>query len=252
MGAVGVLSRGSRDDDGCVVWSKPTPKDLARVTQLLRCLLSANTDQTELMTEYSKQRFQVVKMFLSDDSQPSSLGFDYSESIPQLAKRLKDIETTVRAEKLLSVSLFSAEELASAAFRHASYPILLALKTDLGASAKPQGNSGPQALFKMLLLHEILVERMNDFEALLLPPLLLRDRKGVALDDPWVLSKLLSSTVADFAQATKQKLFSYQLDMTSQLISNDRTLTKDGNVHAVSSHVRKALVEYVELPSTVA
>lgn len=238
VSAVGVLSRGNRDADDLVVWSKPHQDGMARVTQLLRCLLSANIDQTELLTEYGKQRFQVVKMVLSDELQPNSLGFDYSEPIPQLSNRLKDVEASIKAEKHLSDSIFLTEELANAAFRYASHPILLALKTDLGAPVKTQVNTKQQMLFKMLLLHESLVQRMNDYEALLLPPLLLRDRKGKGLDDPWVLSKLLSSTVSEVAQATKQRFFSFQLELTEHLISKERSLTKDGNVHAVSSHVR--------------
>lgn len=237
VSAVGVLSRGSRDADDAVAWSKPHQHDLARATQLLRCLLSANIDQTELLTEYGKQRFQVVKMVLSDESQPNSLGFDVAEPILQLSKRLKDVETSIKSEKHLSASIFSTEELANAAFRYACHPILLALRTDLGAPVKTQASTKQQMLFKMLLLHESLVQRMDDYEAILSPPLLLRDRKGKGLDDPWVLSKLLIATVSDVAQATKQRLFGFQLELTEHLTSTDRSVTKDGNVHAVSSHV---------------
>lgn len=240
VSAVGVLSRGSRDAQANVVWSKPSSQDMDRVKLLLRCLLDAAVDQTELLTEYGKQRFQVVKMFLSDDSQPNSLGFDYNEPIDQLATRLQDIEASIMAEKDLATSIFSSEELVNAAFRYASHPILQALKSDLSAPIKVQVASKQQTLLKMLFLHEILVERMSDYETLLVPPLLLRDRKGKGIDDPWVLSKLLTGIVSDVAQVTKQRLFGFQLELTEHLTIGDRALTKDGNVHAVSSHVSAA------------
>lgn len=274
VSAVGVLSRGSRSDDsdgGALVWTTPNKKESAKVAQLLHCLLSSNIDQTELLTEYGKQRFQVVKMAMCEEETTlNSIGFrPAADTVSALATRLKDVEVSIEAEKNLTAAIFPTEELSHAAFRYAAYPILNALRADLDAalqqtvqasstssfpsmssSLSPPGTAaaaatvagGKQQLdpFKLLLLHELFVGRGSDFEALISPPLLLRDRKGIGRDDPWVLSKSLTATVSSLATVTKQKLFGFQFELTDHISAGgDRSFTKDGNVHPVSSYVSR-------------
>lgn len=269
VSAVGILSRGSRDNSnsGALVWSTPNKKESAKVAQLLHCLLSSNIDQAELLTEYGKQRFQVVKMAMCEEETTlNSIGFrPATETMSALATRLKDVEVSIEAEKKLAAAIFPTEELSHAAFRYAAYPILDALRADLdaalqqttqvpssstfpsvssslstsGASAAATTAGGKQLdPFKLLLLHELFVGRVSDFEALISPPLLLRDRKGVGRDDPWVLSKSLTVVVSSLATVTKQKLFGFQFELTDHISAGgDRSFTKDGNVHPVSSYV---------------
>ncbi|KAJ0409536.1 hypothetical protein ATCC90586_009076 [Pythium insidiosum] len=138
LSAVVVLSRGSRDDEARLTWSKPSAQAVERVQQLLHCLISSNIDQLDL-------------------------------------------------------------------------------------------------------LHEI-----KDLEALMQPPLLLRDRKGKDLEDPWVLPKTLKLIVSEMATAAKQKLFGFQFELTEQIGAGDRSISKDGNVHPVSSHMLKFLRQVCE------
>lgn len=259
VSAVGILSRGSRDDNNMVVWSTPNKKETAKVAQLLHCLISSNLDQTELLSEYGKQRFQTTKMFLCEDSSSNSIGFHpATEPIGELTKQLKDIEVSISAEKALAETIFPNEELSHAAFRYATYPILDALKNDLDAALQTSaaaasgggsggGVGGRQQLdpFKLLLLHELFVARVGDFEALISPPLLLRDRKGIGRDDPWALSKPLTSIISNVATVTKRKLFGFQFELTDHIGVSDRSLSKDGNVHPVSSYV--GIVGYLHM-----
>ncbi|TYZ59999.1 hypothetical protein PybrP1_002190 [[Pythium] brassicae (nom. inval.)] len=301
VSAVGVLSRASRDASGdasdaavaarskrtaesatggVLTWSSPSKKETNKVSQLLHCLLSSDIDQTELFTEYGKQRFQVVLMAMSDDDAsvdamlPSSVGFHVAaNSVAELADTLHDIESSIGAEKRLAQAIFPTEELAHAAFRYAAHPVLDALRGDLetglqlalasassasvsllsplSPGAMAGGGKQPtaaQALdpFKLLALHELVVARAGDLEALVAPPLLLRDRKGVGRDDPWVLSHLLAATVAQLASATKQKLFGFQFELTDRIGVGDRSLSKDGNVHPVSSYMLSFLRQLCE------
>lgn len=236
-----------------LVWSAPSQKDERKVMQLLQCLLSSAIDQTELFTEYGKQRFHVVKMAMSDGdddvardaSSPlssSTVGFNVTtHSVPELVSKLRDLESSLSAEKRLAQAIFPTEELAHAAFRYAAHPVLDALRGDLEASLQQQGTSSDRHAvdpFKLLALHEAVGTRASDLEALVVPPLLLRDRKGVGRDDPWVLSQQLAGIVTHLATVTKQKLFGFQLELTDRIGVGDRSLSKDGNVHPVSSYVR--------------
>ncbi|GAB9471270.1 hypothetical protein Gpo141_00008490 [Globisporangium polare] len=278
MSAVGILSRGSRDDSTSVLaWTTPNTKESAKVAQLLHCLLSSNIDQAELLSEYGKQRFQVVKMAMcEEEATPNSIGFrPATETMSTLASRLKDVEVSIEAEKSLAAAIFPTEELSHAAFRYAAHPILDALRADVdgalqqtaqvyssstfssmssslstsGASAAATATGGKQQLdpFKLLLLHELFTGHVGDFEALISPPLLLRDRKGVGRDDPWVLSKSLTTTVSSLATVTKQKLFGFQFELTDHISTGgDRSFTKDGNVHPVSSYMLSFLRQVCE------
>uniref|UniRef100_K3W8A3 Exocyst subunit Exo70 family protein n=1 Tax=Globisporangium ultimum (strain ATCC 200006 / CBS 805.95 / DAOM BR144) TaxID=431595 RepID=K3W8A3_GLOUD len=262
VSAVGIISRGSRDENNnnAVVWSAPSKKETAKVAQLLHCLLSSSIDQTELLTEYGKQRFQVVKMILCEESSlVNSIGFHpATEAIGELTKHLKDIEVSISAEKSLAGAIFPNEELSHAAFRYAAYPILDALKSDVDA-AFSQITSAPAAAgagtisgkyqldpFKLLRLHELFVARVGGFEALISPPLLLRDRKGIGRDDPWVLSKAFTFIVSNVATVAKQKLFGFQFELTDNIGVSDRSLSKDGNVHPVSSYMLSFLRQLCE------
>lgn len=242
MNAVSMLSRGNRDETTRVIaWSKPNKQDAAKVAQLLNCLISAKLDQGELLQEYGRQRFQVMKMFLCDDPTSNSLGINPSESITELSLRLQNVEVSIKAEKALAESIFPTEELSHAAFRHAAHRVLEAVKADLDSSLHssyaPGSGIKQQDLFKLLLLHELLVSRMGEYEALATPPLLLRDQRGKGIDDPWAISKLLNTIVSDVAGVTKQRLFGLQFELTEQISVASRSMSKDGNVHPVSSHV---------------
>ncbi|KAJ0405793.1 hypothetical protein P43SY_003643 [Pythium insidiosum] len=138
LSSVVVLSRGSRDDEARLTWSKPSAQAVERVQQLLHCLISSNIDQLDLLDE------------------------------------------------------------------------------------------------------------IKDLEALMQPPLLLRDRKGKDLEDPWVLPKTLTLIVSEMATAAKQKLFGFQFELTEQIGAGDRSISKDGNVHPVSSHMLKFLRQVCE------
>lgn len=283
VSAAGVLSRASRgastastesdakrNEDtatGVLVWSPPSKKETAKVSQLLHCLLSSDIDQTELFTEYGKQRFQVVKMAMNDDdasvdaSSAPSVGFHLAtNSVAELARKLQDIESSISAEKSLAQVIFPTEELSHAAFRYAVHPVLDALRADLETGLQQASSSSsllsplsPGSMtgggrqhhaqassldpFKLLLLHELFVARAGGLESLISPPLLLRDRKGIGRDDPWVLSHLLKTIVSQLATAAKQKLFGFQFELTDRISVGDRSLSKDGNVHPVSSYV---------------
>lgn len=242
MNAVSTLSRGRRDESTRVIaWSTPNKQDAAKVAQLLNCLISAKLDQGELLQEYGRQRFQVMKMFLCDDPTSNSLGINTSQPIPELGLRLQNVQVSIKAEKMLAESIFPTEELSHAAFRHAAHQVLEAMKADLDNSlhnSYTQGSSVKQQdLVKLLLLHELLISRMGEYEALVTPLLLLRDQRGKGIDDPWAISKLLNSIVSDVAGVTKQRLFGLQFELTEQISVASRSLSKDGNVHPVSSHV---------------
>ncbi|RLN98422.1 hypothetical protein BBJ28_00013767 [Nothophytophthora sp. Chile5] len=234
VSVVSVLSRGERGADHALVWVEPSKHDVSRASQLLDCLLISGIDQTELQGEYGRQRFDVVKMFLGEDPLASSLGFNLSSPMEELAKCLKDIEVTIEAEKSLAVLIFPSEELANTAFCCASHPVLEAWKRDIDLSLR--GQSSPKQLdaVKLLLVHELLLTRAGPLEATVLPPLLLRDREGKGLEDPWVLSKAVVGIVNDIAEITKRKLFAFHPDLMEGF--GDRSITKDGNVHPASSH----------------
>ncbi|DAZ98797.1 TPA: hypothetical protein N0F65_000953 [Lagenidium giganteum] len=250
LSAAGILSRGTRHEQTCLVqWSKPNKQDVAKAAQLLHCLINSHVDMGELLSEYGNQRFQVIKMLLVDETASTVA------TPTEFARRMTDIEITVTAEKLLSEIVFVKEELSHAAFRHAVHPLLQNLKTDVTAllesqitppSSSSSSKAQPTDPFKLLLLHEQLVMRAKDLDGLLQPPLLLRDQKGKGLDDPWVLSKLLGSIVSELATATKQKLFGYQFEMTEHINISDRSMVKDGNVHPVSSHMLNFLRQLCE------
>ncbi|KAL4166089.1 hypothetical protein KRP22_014792 [Phytophthora ramorum] len=187
--------------------------------------------QTELLREYGKQRFDVIRIFLGEDPSGSSMGFDLSTPVTALAKCVKDIEVTIEAEKVLAGLIFSNEELANGAFRYSTLQVLESWKKDIDSSLR-----SPKQLdaVKLLLVHDLLLERVEVLEAAVLPPLLLRDREGKGLDDPWVLSKAVSEIVNELAVTAKQKLFTFQPGLVEA--SGDRTVTRDGNVHPISSH----------------
>ncbi|TMW59496.1 hypothetical protein Poli38472_004565 [Pythium oligandrum] len=250
LSAISILSRGSRDEDGRVVWSKPSKQELAKVTQLLRCLLSSNIDQNELLGDYGKQRFQVIKMLLCDDAATNSMQFFVKQPVSDLSQRLGDIEATIQAEKTLAEAIFSTEELYHAAFRCAAHPILESIKRDLETSIQSQSTTKsqqPEPPFNLLLIHELLSSRVKEVEAMTQPPLLLRDRKGKGLEDPWVLSKSFANIVANVALATKERLFAFQVELTESIGVGDRSLSKDANVHPVSSHMINFLRQLCEL-----
>ncbi|KAH7461458.1 Exocyst complex component EXO70A1 [Phytophthora ramorum] len=228
---VSVLSRGERDDHGTLKWVEPSKHDVSRAAQLLACLMISGVDQTELLREYGKQRFDVIRMFLGEDPSGSSMGFDLSTPVTALAKCVKDIEVTIEAEKVLAGLIFSNEELANGAFRYSTLQVLESWKKDIDSSLR-----SPKQLdaVKLLLVHDLLLERVEVLEATVLPPLLLRDREGKGLDDPWVLSKAVSEIVNELAVTAKQKLFTFQPGLVEA--SGDRTVTRDGNVHPISSH----------------
>ncbi|GMF14852.1 unnamed protein product [Phytophthora fragariaefolia] len=233
---VSVLSRGERDDGGNLKWVEPSKHDVSRAAQLLDCLLISGVDKIELHREYGKQRFDVIKMFLGNDPSGNSLGFDLATPVTALAKCLKDIEVTIEAQKVLAGLIFSNEELANEAFRHSAYLVLESWKKDIDVSLR-----SPKQLdaVKLLLVHDLLLARMEALEVVVLPPLLLRDRDGKGLEDPWILSKTVNGIVTDLAVTTKQKLSTYQPGLVEA--SGDRTVTRDGNVHPISSHVPKPL-----------
>uniref|UniRef100_H3GY71 Exocyst subunit Exo70 family protein n=1 Tax=Phytophthora ramorum TaxID=164328 RepID=H3GY71_PHYRM len=199
--------------------------------QVRRKCMADFASVTELLREYGKQRFDVIRMFLGEDPSGSSMGFDLSTPVTALAKCVKDIEVTIEAEKVLAGLIFSNEELANGAFRYSTLQVLESWKKDIDSSLR-----SPKQLdaVKLLLVHDLLLERVEVLEAAVLPPLLLRDREGKGLDDPWVLSKAVSEIVNELAVTAKQKLFTFQPGLVEA--SGDRTVTRDGNVHPISSH----------------
>ncbi|GLE06153.1 hypothetical protein PINS_up015364 [Pythium insidiosum] len=232
LSAVNVLCRGSRDDEGRLAWSKPSTQAVEKVKQLLKCLISSNIDQVDLLSEYGKQRFQALMTALHDDGNHTSRRSERSSGWRKW--------------------YFASEELSHAAFRHAVYPILDSVRRDLTSSlqvgsATSKTVATTAALtqqlepFNLMLLHEMLTGRVKDLEALMQPPLLLRDRKGKGLEDPWVLPKTLNQIVSETATAAKQKLFGFQFELTEHIGAGDRSISKDGNVHPVSSHMLKFL-----------
>ncbi|GMF21604.1 unnamed protein product [Phytophthora lilii] len=232
VSVVSVLSRGERNDDGDLNWVEPSRHDVSRAAQLLECLLSSGVDQTELLREYGKERFDVIRMFLGDDPSGSSMGFDLNTPVTALAKCLKDIEITIEAEKTLAGLIFSNEDLANGAFRYSAHHVLESWKKDIDLSLR---SSKQLDAVKLLLVHDLLLARAETLEDAVLPPLLLRDRDGKGLGDPWVLSKAVKEIVSDLAASAKQKLFTFQPGLVDA--SGDRTVTRDGNVHPISSHV---------------
>ncbi|KAJ8524648.1 hypothetical protein ON010_g16469 [Phytophthora cinnamomi] len=231
VSVVSVLSRGERVDDGGLKWVEPSKHDVSRAAQLLDYLVISGVDRPELLREYGNQRFDVIRMFLGEDPSGSSMGFDLTTPVTSLSKCLKDIEVTIEAEKVLAGLIFSNEELANGAFRYSAHQVLESWKKDIDLSLR-----SPKQLdaVKLLLVHDLLLAQMEALEAAVLPPLLLRDREGKGLEDPWVLSKAVNGIVSDLAATAKQKLFTFQPGLVEA--SGDRTVTRDGNVHPISSH----------------
>ncbi|KAG2760482.1 hypothetical protein PC129_g15026 [Phytophthora cactorum] len=231
VSVVSVLSRGERNDDGGLKWVEPSKHDASRAAQLLKYLLISGVDQKELLREYSKQRFDVIRMFLGEDPSGVSMGFDLNIPVTSLAKRLKDMQVTIEAEKALAGLIYSNEELANAAFRYSANQVLESWKKDIGVSLR---SSKQLEAVKLLLVHDLLLARLEALESAALPPLLLRDRDGKGLDDPWILSKAVNAISTDLAETAKQKLFNFHPGRMEA--SGDRTVTRDGNVHPISSH----------------
>ncbi|EEY54686.1 uncharacterized protein PITG_20032 [Phytophthora infestans T30-4] len=231
VSVVSVLSRGERNDDGGLKWVEPSKHDVSRAAQLLDCLLISGVDPKELLREYGKQRFDVIRMFIGEDPSGGSMGFDLNTPATALAKRLNDIEVTIEAERILAILIYSNEELANAAFRHSAHQVLESWKKEIDVSLRP-----PKQLdaVKLLLAHDLLHSRLEALESAVLPPLLLRDREEKELEDPWLLSKAIHAIVTELAQTAKQKLFNFQPVLVEA--SGDRTITKNGNVHPISSH----------------
>ncbi|KAF4041025.1 Exo70 exocyst complex subunit [Phytophthora infestans] len=234
VSVVSVLSRGERNDDGGLKWVEPSKHDVSRAAQLLDCLLISGVDPKELLREYGKQRFDVIRMFIGEDPSGGSMGFDLNTPATALAKRLNDIEVTIEAERILAILIYSNEELANAAFRHSAHQVLESWKKEIDVSLRP-----PKQLdaVKLLLAHDLLHSRLEALESAVLPPLLLRDREEKELEDPWLLSKAIHAIVTELAQTAKQKLFNFQPVLVEA--SGDRTITKNGNVHNFQS--RKSL-----------
>ncbi|KAF1775987.1 S-adenosyl-L-methionine-dependent methyltransferase [Phytophthora cactorum] len=239
VSVVSVLSRGERNDDGGLKWVEPSKHDASRAAQLLKYLLISGVDQKELLREYSKQRFDVIRMFLGEDPSGVSMGFDLNIPVTSLAKRLKDMQVTIEAEKALAGLIYSNEELANAAFRYSANQVLESWKKDIGVSLR---SSKQLEAVKLLLVHDLLLARLEALESAALPPLLLRDRDGKGLDDPWILSKAVNAISTDLAETAKQKLFNFHPGRMEA--SGDRTVTRDGNVHPISSHVSVSLLCY--------
>ncbi|EGZ07079.1 hypothetical protein PHYSODRAFT_529730 [Phytophthora sojae] len=196
-----------------------------------KCMADFVSVVSELLREYGKQRFDVIRMFLGEDPSGSSLGFDLTTPVTALVRCLKDIEVTIEAEKVLAGLIFSNEELANGAFRYSAHQVLESWKKDIDLSLR-----SPKQLdaVKLLLIHDLLLARVDALEAAVLPPLLLRDREGRGLEDPWVLSKAMSGIITDLAATAKQRLFTFHPGLVEA--SGDRTVTRDGNVHPISSH----------------
>ncbi|KAG7395932.1 Exocyst complex component 7 [Phytophthora boehmeriae] len=231
ISVVSVLSRGEQSSNGILVWAEPSKHDVSRAAQLLDCLLISKANQAELLREYGKQRFDVIKMFIGNDPTSSSLGFDLNHPVTALAKCLNDIDATIAAEKTLAALIFSNEELANTAFRYSAYYVLDSWKTDIDASLRVPNQIDA---VKLLLVHDLLLTRAEALEAAVIPPLLLRDREGKGLEDPWALLKIVKVVVNDLATTTKHKLFGFQSGLVEG--SGDRSITRDGNVHPISSH----------------
>ncbi|KAG6958113.1 hypothetical protein JG687_00009590 [Phytophthora cactorum] len=109
--------------------------------------------------------------------------------------------------------------------------VLESWKKDIGVSLR---SSKQLEAVKLLLVHDLLLARLEALESAALPPLLLRDRDGKGLDDPWILSKAVNAISTDLAETAKQKLFNFHPGRMEA--SGDRTVTRDGNVHPISSH----------------
>ncbi|CEG40833.1 hypothetical protein PPTG_09959 [Plasmopara halstedii] len=231
ISVVSVLSRSERDSGNVLIWIKPSEHDVLRGSQLLECLLISGIDQKELLEEYGKQRFSVIKMVLTDDSCGTSIGFDLSTSISALSKYLLDIEVTIKAEKVLAGLIFSDENLANEAFRFSVHHVLESWKKDIDkALCLPRQLDAT----KLLLAHDLVLSRLDAFESAVCPPILLRSRDGRGLDDPWILSKAVKTIVTDLSTIAKQKLFNFQASLVEA--SEDQIATRDGNVHPISSH----------------
>jgi hypothetical protein len=174
VSVVSVLSRGERDEHGMLQWVEPSKHDVSRAAQLLDYLLISGVDPTELLREYGKQRFDVIRMFLGEDPSGRSMGFDLSRPVSALAQCLEDIQVTVEAEKVLAGLIFSNEELANGAFRFSAHQLLASWKTDIDVSLR-----SPTQLdaVKLLLVHDLLLARAEALEAAVRPPLLFRERK---------------------------------------------------------------------------
>ncbi|OWZ16982.1 hypothetical protein PHMEG_0009139 [Phytophthora megakarya] len=201
------------------------------LVQVRRKCMADFVSVTELLKEYGKQRFDVIRMFLRGESTGSSLGFDLTLQVTTLTKSLNDIQITIEAEKALAGLIFSNEELANGAFRYSAHHVLESWKKDIDLSLR---SSKQLDAVKLLLIHELLLARVDALEAVVLPPLLLRDREDKGLGDPWVLSKAVNAIVTDLASTAKQKLFTFQSGLVEA--SGDRIATRDGNVHPISSH----------------
>ncbi|KAI9991307.1 hypothetical protein PInf_018988 [Phytophthora infestans] len=199
VSVVSVLSRGERNDDGGLKWVEPSKHDVSRAAQLLDCLLISGVDPKELLREYGKQRFDVIRMFIGEDPSGGSMGFDLNTPATALAKRLNDIEVTIEAERILAILIYSNEELANAAFRHSAHQVLESWKKEIDVSLRP-----PKQLdaVKLLLAHDLLHSRLEALESAVLPPLLLRDREEKELEDPWLLLNFLRK-VCDQAKPLK-------------------------------------------------
>jgi len=232
VSVVSVLSRGERDEHGMLQWVEPSKHDVSRAAQLLDYLLISGVDPTELLREYGKQRFDVIRMFLGEDPSGRSMGFDLSRPVSALAQCLEDIQVTVEAEKVLAGLIFSNEELANGAFRFSAHQLLASWKTDIDVSLRSLTQLDA---VKLLLVHDLLLARAEALEAAVRPPLLLQDREGKGLVDPWVLSTAVNAIVASLAATAEQKLFTFQPGLVE--VSGDRSVTRDGNVHPISSHV---------------
>ncbi|ETM48282.1 hypothetical protein L914_07157 [Phytophthora nicotianae] len=238
---VSVLSRGERENDGALKWVEPSKHDVARAAQLLDCLLISGVDQKELLREYGKQRFDAIRMFVGENPSGGSMVFDLNTPITTLAKHLNDFQVTIEAERMLAGLIYSNEELANAAFRYAAHQVLESWKKDIDVSLR---SSKQLDAVKLLLVHDLLLSRLEALESAVLPPLLLRDREGKGLEDPWILSKAVNAIVTDLAETAKQKLFNFQPGLVEA--SGDRTVTRDGNVHPISSHTLNFLRKVCE------
>ncbi|RLN47081.1 hypothetical protein BBJ29_002506 [Phytophthora kernoviae] len=158
---VSVLSQGEQSNYGALVWAEPSKHDVSRAAQLLDCLLISSANQTELLREYGKQRFDVIKMFIGDDPSSSSLGFDLNNPVTALAKCLQDIDATIEAEKTLAGLIFPNEELANTAFRCSAYCVLDSWKKDIDVSLRSPNQIDA---IKLLLVHDLLLARVEVLE----------------------------------------------------------------------------------------
>ncbi|KAF0712185.1 hypothetical protein AaE_012094 [Aphanomyces astaci] len=231
------IDQGKAQQEPVVTASQPSDADVAKVNALVQCLLDTGLVPRQLLVEYGEKRLKHIKDFFKDaNAATPPADISTAQHMKETIGRYLDMVVyVIKMEKGLATKVFATEDLSHAALSYTIAPLLETLTHDV-----KRGTPHRNDVFRPLDLHYLFKAKSAAFQDALQPPLRLREHPGVETADPWKLVGIVAKMEEELAVAAKSTLSQFKTDIGDALMQ-DKQLGRfrDGNVHPVSSNVRR-------------